>query len=127
VFFRAEASMLQLAFWLVASHALCDFALQPDAMARGKNRRHGVILPRDQRHEPSWLHWLTAHAIIHGGGVAAALALVGRPDLWWLGLAEAACHGPIDYLKSGRRISMTTDQILHLVCKGAWIAVAAAT
>lgn len=117
--------MLQLAFWLVVFHALCDFALQPGAMARGKSRRRAVILPRDQRHEPSWLHWLCAHAMIHGGGVAAALALAGRADLWWLGLAEAACHGVIDHLKSDRRISMTADQALHLACKGVWLALAA--
>ena len=117
--------MLQLAFWLVAAHALCDFALQPDAMARGKNQRAGVILPRDRRDHPAWFHWLAAHATIRGAGVAAALTLMGRADLWWLGVAEAVLHGGIDYLKSDRRIGMTTDQLLHLACKGAWVAVAA--
>jgi len=117
--------MLQLAFWLVASHALCDFALQPAPMARGKSRRHAVILPRDQKHEPDWVQWLAAHAMIHGAGVAGALTLMGRADLWWLGLAEAALHGLIDHLKSDRRITMIIDQFLHLACKGAWLAVAA--
>ncbi|HEY8572771.1 DUF3307 domain-containing protein [Phenylobacterium sp.] len=118
--------MLQLAFWLVASHAVCDFALQPDAMARGKSRRHGVILAGDQRHEPGWLMWLSAHSMVHAAGVAGALAIVGRADLWWLGLAEAGLHGAIDHLKSDRRITMITDQVLHLACKALWIAAAAA-
>jgi hypothetical protein len=120
-----EAPILQLAFWLVAFHALCDFALQPDAMARGKDRRRAMGPPGARRHEPSWLQWLSAHCMIHAGGVAAAMALVGRSELWWLGLAEAACHGVIDTLKSDRRIDMTLDQVLHLGCKAAWLAVAA--
>jgi hypothetical protein len=112
--------MLQLAFWLVASHAVCDYALQPAVMARGKNRHQAAVLPRDAKHEPSWIHWLSAHAMIHGAGVALALALVGRQDLWWLGLAEAASHAVIDYVKCDRRISMSADQVLHLACKLAW-------
>jgi hypothetical protein len=116
--------MLQLAFWLVASHALCDFALQPTPMARGKSRRHAVILPRDQRHEPTWIDWLLAHSMIHGAGVAGALTLVGRPDLWWLGLGELVLHAAIDYLKADRRITMAADQALHLACKALWLATA---
>jgi hypothetical protein len=112
--------MLQLAFWLVASHAVCDYALQPAVMARGKNRHQAVVQARDAKHEPSWIHWLGAHAMIHGAGVALALTLVGRQDLWWLGLAEAASHGAIDYVKCDRRISMSADQVLHLACKLAW-------
>lgn len=117
--------MLQLAFWLVASHALCDFALQPDAMARGKSRRQQVASPLDRRDEPHWLHWLWAHALIHGAGVAGVLSLMGRGDLWWLGLAEAVCHAGIDHIKSERRISMNLDQVLHLACKAAWLGAAA--
>lgn len=119
--------MLQLAFWLVAAHALCDFVLQPDAMARGKSQLGPVTFPREPDHEPTWLHWLAAHSMIHGAGVAGALAIVGRADLWWLGLIEAACHAVIDYLKSARRITMTVDQALHLACKVVWVGVAAGT
>lgn len=114
--------MFQLAFWLVAFHALCDFAIQPDAMVRGKNRHHAVAAPVGGRHEPNWLHWLGAHAMVHGGGVAAALAICGRADLWWLGLLEAAGHAAIDDLKCDRRITMGQDQALHLACKAAWLA-----
>lgn len=119
--------MLQLAFWLVAFHALCDFAIQPDAMVRGKNRHHTVSAPGARQHEPSWIEWLGAHCMVHAGGVAAALSIVGRADLWWLGLVEAGCHAVIDDLKCRRRISMGQDQALHLVCKAAWLAWAAWT
>jgi hypothetical protein len=113
--------MLQLVFWLVASHALCDFALQPTVMARGKSRRHVGVHPDDRRHEPTWVEWLLAHSMIHGAGVAGALALVGRADLWWLGLGETALHALIDFLKADRRITMAADQLLHLACKGLWL------
>lgn len=103
---------------------MCDFALQPDAMARGKDRRRAVGHPRERRHEPSWVHWLGAHCLIHAGGVAAALTIVGRSDLWWLGLAEAVCHFGIDSLKSDRHIDMNADQALHLACKAIWLGLA---
>jgi hypothetical protein len=43
-----------------------------------------------------------------------------------LGLAEAASHGLIDWLKCRGRLSFTADQLLHLACKGLWLALARA-
>lgn len=110
--------MLELAFALLASHAVCDFALQSDAMAKGKNRHNRTTPPPGAKYQPSWGHWLTAHAMIHGAGVYVVTGL------WWLGLAEAACHWLIDFNKCDNRIGMNTDQGLHIACKVAWLAIA---
>lgn len=116
-----------LAFWLVASHAVCDFALQSADMAKGKNRNNRTTPPPGAKYQPSWTHWLSAHAMIHGTGVAVAMMIVGRPDLWWLGLCEAVCHALIDFNKCDNRIGMNTDQALHYACKAVWVAVAVVT
>lgn len=114
-------SAVALAFGMIASHAMCDFALQSDAMAKGKNRNNRTTPPPGAKYQPSWFHWLSAHATIHGSGVAAILALSGRPDLWWLGVCEAICHALIDFNKCDNRIGMNTDQALHYACKAAWV------
>lgn len=107
-----------LAFGLLCSHAVCDFALQSDAMAKGKNRHNRTTPPPGAKYQPSWRHWLTAHALIHGAGVYLVTGI------WWLGLAEAGCHWVIDFNKCDNRIGMNTDQGLHLACKVAWWLVA---
>jgi hypothetical protein len=104
--------MFDLLFLLVVSHALGDFALQSDRMARGKNRHaersdpDGVL--------PEWYYWMTAHAIIHGGGVAL---VTNSPAL---GIAEVFLHWLIDFGKCDKRYGFHTDQLLHICCKVAW-------
>ncbi len=107
-----------LAFALLASHAVCDFALQSDAMAKGKNRHNRTTPPPGAKYQPSWAHWLTAHAMIHGAGVAFVTGI------WWLGALEAGCHWLIDFNKCDNRIGMNTDQGLHLACKAVWLLIA---
>jgi hypothetical protein len=92
---------------LVAGHALCDYPLQGDFLARAKNR--AAPLPG-----VPWYQALGSHAVIHGGAVAL---LTGIP---LLGLAEALAHAFIDDLKCTGRIGFNTDQALHIVCKAAW-------
>ena len=96
---------------LGAGHALCDYPLQGDFLARAKNRT--APLPG-----VPWYQALGAHAIIHGGTVAL---LTGIP---LLGLAEAAAHAFIDDLKCTGRIGFNTDQALHILCKVAWVGIA---
>jgi len=103
------ASVLPL---LLMAHFLCDFALQSDRMATEKCRGCDPTLP--------WGWWLTAHASIHGLAVAL---ITGLP---LLGVAETAIHALIDHNKCARRISLRTDQILHLSCKALWVAILAA-
>ncbi len=102
-------------WWLIVGHALADFALQSDSMARGKNRhREPVGVPPGQTPQTIWPYWLTAHALIHGGVVAL---VTGR---WELGLAEAVLHWLIDFGKCENWYGIHEDQSMHLVCKCAW-------
>ena len=93
---------------LLMAHFLCDFGLQSDRMAREKCRGCDKVLP--------WGWWLTAHGAIHGLAVAL---LTGVP---LLGAAEMGIHILIDHNKCKGRINFTTDQILHMLCKGLWVA-----
>jgi hypothetical protein len=96
---------------LVAAHAICDYPLQGDFLARAKNRAAPIPgVP--------WYQALGSHAIIHGGAVAL---LTGIP---LLGLAEAAAHAFIDDLKCTGRISFNADQGLHVACKALWVVLA---
>jgi hypothetical protein len=98
----------QLFFWLLVAHVVCDYPLQGDFLARGKNVRNPI---------PSvpWWQCLAAHALIQGGGVALATR---RPDL---GALEFCFHWCIDYLKCCGKIGFNTDQALHVGCKLLWV------
>jgi len=112
-------SVAPLVFLLLGLHALCDFALQPDVMVRGKNRFNA-----DPLIQPRWWWWLSAHGLVHGAAVTLALMAAGFPQLWWLGVLEAASHAAIDDLKCGGRIDIAADQGLHYACKLVWAGVA---
>lgn len=100
---------------LIAAHALCDYPLQGDFLARAKNPRLGF-------EGVPWWWGMGAHAAIHGGAVGLTTGV------WWLGVCEAAAHSVIDFLKctgrfgSGER-AFSIDQGLHIVCKVAWVSV----
>ena len=62
---------------LIAAHAVCDYPLQGDFLAKAKNRTMPIPgVP--------WWQALGAHAAIHGGAVGLITGI------WWLGLLEAA-------------------------------------
>lgn len=105
--------VMATALYLLGLHFLCDFALQGDYMARAKNRF--VDKPA-----PEWFWALGGHAIIHGAAVCLVLG-------WQLGVAEAVTHFVIDYAKCEGRISYNDDQVVHIACKAAWLAVAVLT
>lgn len=91
-------------FWLLVGHALADFPLQGDFLARGKD--HTTEFGRQ------WWHIaLPAHAMIHAG----AVALVTHSTS--LGMVELFAHSFIDYLKCSNRITIERDQICHILCK----------
>ena len=94
---------------LVFGHFLADFPLQSDRMAVEKCPGKDVVL--------DWRWWLTAHTATHGLVVAV---LTGVPIL---GLAEMFFHSVIDYCKCRFRCSLAADQLMHGVCKVAWVLV----
>jgi hypothetical protein len=96
---------------LVVGHAVADYPLQGDFLARAKNR--AMPIPG-----VPWFQALGAHAIMHGGVV---WVLTVHP---LLGLAEVAAHACIDDAKCIGKIGFNTDQALHVVCKLLWVAIA---
>lgn len=98
---------------LLALHALCDYPLQSDFVARGKN--HVAPLPG----VPWWVV-MAAHAAIHAG----AVSLVA--PAWCVG-AEFFSHAVLDYAKNAGwfgsgKTAFCLDQAAHVLCKLAyWI------
>jgi len=97
---------------LIFAHALADYPLQGDFLARGKNRTAPI-------HEIPWQHPMAAHSIIHGGFVGAITGSL------LLGIAEAVAHAMIDDAKCRGRFGYHADQALHVACKIAWVVLAA--
>lgn len=101
---------IEILFLLLAGHALADFVLQSEAMSRGKNR-HSSIHRKGDENFPAWYYWLSAHALVHGGTV---YVITGS---FILALVESACHWAIDFTKCERKITVHTDQWLHIAAK----------
>jgi hypothetical protein len=99
-----------LFFAFVIVHALGDFPLQGDYLARVKIRSQAA-------NTKDWLIALTAHALIHGGGVW----LVSGSAI--LGLVEVVLHWIIDLQKGEGRYGIATDQLLHVGSKLAYVLV----
>lgn len=96
---------------LLAGHALCDYPLQGDFLAKAKNRANPIPgVP--------WYQALGAHALIHGGMVA----LVTKSPL--MGVAETVIHAVTDDLKCKGKLSFNQDQAIHVACKVLWTALA---
>lgn len=107
----------ELLFWMLVGHALCDYPLQGDFLARAKNRANPLPgVP--------WIHGLLPHAALHAGAVALVTGSV------WLGLAEFIAHCLIDDAKCTGRFGFSPstdfhiDQGLHVLCKIAWTLIA---
>lgn len=91
-------------FLLLAGHALCDYPLQGDFLARGKNQKQPIPgIPSYQ--------CLLAHAMIHGGMVAVVTGSVV------LGIFETIAHSFIDWAKCDGWFGFNMDQALHVGCK----------
>ena len=102
--------MIILLFKLLIGHALADFALQNDAMAKGKNRNNKPeYIPKGQKLMPCWYYWLSAHALIHAGTVWIITGI------WWLALIQFISHWIIDFIKCENKINPNQDQFLHFI------------
>jgi len=70
-----------LLLWLISAHFLCDYPLQGDFLARGKNHKaplQGV----------PWYQCLVAHSVIHGA--AATLLTVDKSPVSFLTVRREA-------------------------------------
>jgi len=111
-------TMWILIFWLIVGHAVADFSLQGEAMAKFKNRHNRPDhIPLGQKLTPCWPYWLSAHALEHGACVALVTGSVV------LGLCETLSHWVIDFGKCENWYGPHVDQGLHLVCKLTWVSI----
>jgi hypothetical protein len=104
-----------LFFWLFVGHSIADYGLQTDWLEKHKQRSAWSALPGVQRF--SWVIPLTAHSAIHAGAVVFATGSIA------LGLAELGAHWLIDLAKGEGWFGFITDQLLHVLCKVAWVAI----
>ena len=107
-------------FRLFFGHFLADFAFQTDIMAKMKSRHNKPDwIPQGQKYVPTWHYWLTAHAFIHGG---VLYLLTGN---LLIGGLETILHWIIDLLKCENITNPHIDQMLHFLCKLAYIPILA--
>ena len=105
---------MALFFQFLVGHALGDYVFQREIMATSKSR-HAKIYETAGRGFPPWYYWLISHALVHGG----AVYLISGSAL--LGFIETVLHTIIDYSKCEHWFGLNTDQILHILCKVAYI------
>lgn len=97
--------------WLLVLHAISDFPLQGDFLARAKN--HSNPIPG-----VPWLLCLSMHALISAGAVALVMPVP-------FAVAEFFVHGVTDWAKNeglfgtGER-AFLVDQAIHVASKAAW-------
>ena len=103
---------LALFFAFAISHALADFPLQGDYLARTKQRKQASTVAE-------WLISLSAHSLIHAGGIWIVSGSV------ILAVVELVLHWLIDLGKGEGWYGYVTDQALHLSCKAIYVIVLA--
>lgn len=97
---------LALLVYMLAAHALCDYALQGDWLSKAKNVKLDLVPG-----EAIWPLALGSHAIIH----AVAVQLI--TGSWILCTIEFVAHFVIDWSKCSGRFGYNVDQYLHIACK----------
>jgi hypothetical protein len=102
--------MLIRFFWLLVGHAVADYPLQGDFLAKAKNP--WAPIPG----VPWWIA-MAAHSAIHAG----AVALVTHNYV--LACLEFGLHFGIDVLKCANITGFKMDQLMHVICKFAWAVV----
>lgn len=105
--------VLILFFAMAIGHALGDYPLQGEYLAKGKNRHtsKGTFFGSGEVSPVLWVHSLTAHSLIQAGMV---WIVTGSGAL---ALAEFVVHWIIDYARCEKWIGFSFDQCLHFACK----------
>lgn len=96
-----------LFFALLIGHAIADYPLQGDFLAKAKN-------PANPIDGIPWWIAMSMHCLIHAGAVWFITGNI------FLGLAELGLHFLIDWLKCEYFIEFGLDQFLHISCKVMW-------
>ncbi len=128
---------------LILGHYVADYPMQGQFIALGKNRTCPIP-------GTPWYQILTAHAVMHGGLVAVAIAAAGLTAhaalfsvVLPIAMAEALCHWIIDdwkcrseaknnalfageELERRKTVAYNLDQALHVLCKFVWASVCVA-
>jgi hypothetical protein len=94
-------------FWLLVGHAVADYPLQGEFLAKAKNAWAPVS------GVPWWIA-MTAHCLIHAGVVM--LVTHSLP----LALLEFTMHFGIDVFKCAGMSNFIADQYMHVLCKLFW-------
>lgn len=93
---------------LIFGHALADYPLQTDFLAKGKNHKSPIA-----GYEPIYI--LAMHSVIHAGFVGI---ITGSLEL---ACCEFLMHCFIDYVKCDGGTTFLEDQALHIICKFIWV------
>lgn len=101
-------------FLLLCGHAIADFALQTEWIAKHKNRHNKSTPPTGQKQQSVWAYVLTAHSLIHG---LMVYLVTSRTDI---ALAETAIHWITDFGKCENWYGIHADQCVHISCKILW-------
>ena len=115
--------MFILYLWLlIAGHCLTDTSLQPDAMAKGKNRNREIDwlrVPKGQKPMNLWIMHMCHHSMIHGLVTMSIIYFITRNFVFSciLGIIEAISHWIIDFGKCDNWYSPIGDQLLHIGMK----------
>ncbi len=109
-----EDYMMDMLFLLLVWHALADYPLQGDFLAKAKNETAPIPgIP--------WWQAMLAHAMIHAGGV---YLITGST---YMAMLELCFHYWIDRAKCRGKIGFNGDQLLHVLCKVGYAAAIAIT
>lgn len=104
-------SSLEMLVYMLAAHALCDYALQGDWLSKAKNPTLDLVPG-----ERIWPLALASHAIIQ----AVAVQII--TGSWLICVIEFVAHFVIDFSKCSGRFGYNVDQYLHIGCKIAYAA-----
>ena len=100
---------MPILFWLLVGHAVCDFPLQGDFLAKAKNYKTAITgIP--------WIYALFMHSLIHAGMVAMVTGSL------YLAICELVIHIVTDALKCADVFGFKTDQAIHIACKFLYVA-----
>lgn len=104
--------------YMLAAHALFDYALQGDWLSKAKNPNLDLVPG-----EKIWPLALASHAIIHAVAVQVIAKFVtgNAAGAWMFFVVEFVAHYAIDYSKCRGRFGYNVDQYLHIGCKVVYV------